>query len=144
MSIFKKERNMLKDLRALVKFNINHSINQPKYVIIIDIALYINKTLTSALFLHQYFKQLTWIQFAFLMINMKEFLIKTNFYSEANIFCYWDKLTCLYTDLLLKRSNQGIKWIRTQTHSYPNGLIVPKTLWSSKHLITVILQFTSL
>lgn len=30
---------MLKDLRALVKFNINHCINQPKYVIIIDIAL---------------------------------------------------------------------------------------------------------
>lgn len=46
---------MLKDLRALVKFNINHCINQPKYVITIDIVLYIKNTLTSALFLYQYF-----------------------------------------------------------------------------------------
>lgn len=52
----------------------------------------------------------------------------------------------LYRPILLKWSDEGIEWIHTQTHSYPNRLIVPKTLWSSKHLIilAVIIQFTSL
>lgn len=135
---------MWKDLRALVKFNINHSINQPKYVIIIDIALYIKNIDKCPVFASIFLA--TDMNTIYIFDDKNERILdKDQFLLRSKHFLLLRQINMLLCrPILLKRSDQGIKWIRIQTHSYPNRLIVPKTLWSSKHSITVILQFTSL